>query len=187
MFITAADGSIEYDIWARAGDKLGTLYGKEIHITIETLGICGKGGAYQPLVEGPWEFTWTPSSNRDCLNIRPKAAVGNTEIRVISAEIRPISAKVLLQPPSLWEGYKTLEHHDLQLVGVRFKDGTVLTNIFGPPTQEGYADIDDLIFELCYSSGKILQPEQVDALIFARNLPWARTLTDSELIYVPIV
>lgn len=187
VFITAADGSIEYDIWARAGDKLGTLSGKEIHITIESLGIGGKGGQYQPLVEGPWELTWTPSSNSDSLSIQSDAAIGNTGIKLVSAEINPVSAKVLLQLPSLWEGYKTLEHHELQLSGVRLKDGTVLTNIFGPPTQEGYADIDNLILELCYSSGKILQPEQVDSLIFAGNSPWTRTLTDNELIFVPIV
>jgi hypothetical protein len=151
------------------------------------LGIGGKGGQYQPLVEGPWELTWTPSSNSDSLNIQSDAAIGNTGIKLVSAEISPVSAKVLLQLPSLWEGYKTLEHHDLQLVGVRLKDGTVLTNTFGPPTQEGYADIDNLILEIFYSSGKILQPEQVDSLIFAGNSPWTRTLTDNELIFVPIV
>ena len=31
-----------------------------------------------------------------------------------------------------------------------------------------------------------VQPEQVDALIFASNSPWARTLTESDLIVVPI-
>ena len=187
VYIVAADGSIEYDVWARAEDKLGTLSGREIHITIESLGICGKGEDYQPLVEGPWELTWTPSSNSDSFKVQPDAAIGNTEIKLVSAEIGPVSAKVLLQLPSLWEGYKALEHYSIQLVGVRLKDGTVLTNIFGPPSQEGYADIDNLILELCYSSGKILQPEQVDSLIFAGDFPWARFLSDSELIYVPIV
>lgn len=187
VYIVAADGSIEYDIWARAEDKLGTLSGREIHIAIDSLGICGKGGNYQPLVEGPWELTWTPSNNSDTLNIQPDTAIGNTEIKLVSADISSVSAKVLLQLPARWEGYETLEHYDLQLVGVRLKDGTVLTNIFGPPTQEGYTDIDSLILEICYSSGKILQPKQVDALIFANNFPWARTLTDSELIFVPIV
>ena len=138
-------------------------------------------------MEGPWELTWTPSSNSDSLKVQPDAAIGNTEIKLVSAEISPVSVKVLLQLPSLWEGYKALEHYSIQLVGVRLKDGTVLTNIFGPPSQEGYADIDNLILELCYSSGKILQPEQVDSLIFAGDFPWARFLSDSELIYVPIV
>lgn len=186
IFIIAPDGSIEYYIWARAGDKLGTLSGREIQITIESLGIGGKGGQYQPLVEGPWELTWTPNSNSDYLNIQPDAVIGQTEIKLVSAEIRPVSAKILLQLPSFWEGYETMEHHDLQLVGVRLKDGTVLTNIFGPPTQEGYADIDNLIFELSYSSTKILSPDQLDSLIFAVNAPWARTLDDSELIFVSI-
>ena len=107
-------------------------------------------------------------------------------IKLISAEISPISAKVTLQLPKLWEGYETLEVFDSQLVGVQLKDGTMLTNIFGPPTQVGYTDIDSLILEMDYSSHQILDPDQVDALIFASNFPWARTLTDSELIVIPI-
>ena len=60
-FIIASDGSMEYDIWARAGNKLGTLSGKEVRITIESLGVGGLKSGYQPLVEGPWELVWTPS------------------------------------------------------------------------------------------------------------------------------
>ena len=186
VFIIAADGSMEFDIWARAGDKLGTLSGKEIRICIESLGVGGLKSEYQPLVEGPWELVWTPSSNSELLTVQPDADLGDTGIKLISAEVGPISAKVALQLSELWEGYETLEHHDLQLVGVRLTDGTVLTNIFGPPTQEGYADIDNLILELNYSSHQILQPEQVEALIFASNFPWARTLTDIDLIVIPI-
>ena len=185
-FIIASDGSMEYDIWARAGNKLGTLSGKEVRITIESLGVGGLKSGYQSLVEGPWELVWTPSSNADLLTIQSDAAIGDTGIKLVSAEIGPVSAKVMLKLPILWEGYKTLEHYDLQLVGVRLKDGTVLTNIFGPPTQEGYTDIDNLILELDYSSHQILQSEQVDALIFASNFPWARSLEDSDLIIVPI-
>ena len=37
-----------------------------------------------------------------------------------------------------------------------------------------------------YSSHQILEPDQVDALVFASNFPWARALTDSELIVIPI-
>ena len=44
----------------------------------------------------------------------------------------------------------------------------------------------NLILEMDYSSHQILQPDQVDALIFASNFPWARTLTDSELTVIPV-
>ena len=186
MFIISADGSMEYDIWASAGNKLGTLSGKEVRITIESLGVGGLKSGYQSLVDGPGELVWTPSSNTGLLTIQSDADIGDTGLKLVSAEVGPVSAKVMLKLPILWEGYKTLEHYDLQLVGVRLKDGTVLTNIFGPPTQEGYADIDNLILELDYSSHQILQTEQVDALILASNFPWARSLEDSDLIVVPI-
>jgi len=186
MSITAPDGSMEYDIWARAGDKFDTLAGKEIRISIESLGVGGLKSEYRSLVEGPWELVWTPSSNSDCLTVQPDEMIDNTGIKLMEAEVSPISAKVTLQLPALWEGYKTMEHHDLQLVGVRLQDGTELTDIFGPPAQERYADIENLILELSYSSHQILRPEQVDALIFASSFPWARALTDSDLIIVPV-
>ena len=184
--IIAADGSIEYDFWARAGDKLGTLSGREISITIESLGVSGKGGPYQPLVEGPWVLTWTPRSNSDRLTVRLDAPIGDTGLRLLSAEISPVSAKVSLKLDKLWVGYETLDDFDWQLTGVRLRDGTALTGIFGPPTEVGYTDIDALILEMDYSSNRILEPNEVDALIFAENSPWARTLEDSELIIVPL-
>jgi hypothetical protein len=47
-------------------------------------------------------------------------------------------------------------------------------------------DREALILEQEYSSMRIIQPDQVDALVFANNFPWARTLTDDDLIIVPI-
>ena len=186
LIFTAPDGSMEFDFTAKAGGKWESFAGKEIRVVIDSLG-TGDKAQYQALVEGPWELIWTPSSNGELLTVQPDAALGDTGIKLISAEISPISAKVTMQLPELWEGYETLEVFDLQLVGVRLKDGTTLTNIFGPPTQVGYADIDNLILEMDYSSHQILEPDQVDALVFASNFPWARTLTDSELIILPIV
>ena len=186
LIFTAPDGSMEFDFTAKAGGKWESFAGKEIRVMIDSLG-TGDKAQYQALVEGPWELIWTPSSNGELLTVQPDAALGDTGIKLISAEISPISAKVTLQLPELWEGYEPLEVFDSQLVGVQLKDGTMLTNIFGPPTQVGYADIDSLILEMDYSSHQILQPEQVDALVFARNFPWARTLTDSDLIIVPVV
>ena len=185
LIFTAPDGSMEFDFTAKAGGKWESFVGKQIRVVIDSLG-TGDKGQYQVLVEGPWELVWTPGSNGEILTVEPDAALGDTGIKLISAEIGPISAKVTMQLPELWEGYKTLEVFDWQLVGVRLKDGATLANIFGPPTQTGYADIDSLILEMDYSSHQILRPEQVDALIFAGNFPWARTLTTEELIIVPI-
>ena len=187
LILSAADGSLEYDIWARAGDKLETLAGREIRITIESMGTGGLKSDYLPLAEGPWELVWTPSSNSKNISVQPDAMIGDTGVRLISAEISPITAKVTMKLPQPWEGYEVLELFDLQLTGVRLKDGTVVvSDIFGPPSSWGYEDINNLIFVQEYSSHKIIRPEQVDALIFAENFPWARSLTEDELIIVPI-
>ena len=117
------------------------------------------------------------------MTVRLDAPIGDTGLRLLSAEISPVSAKVSLKLDKLWVGYETLDDFDWQLTGVRLRDGTALTGIFGPPTEVGYTDIDALILEMDY---RILEPNEVDALIFAENSPWARTLEDSELIIVPL-
>lgn len=181
----APDGSLEFDFTAMAGGKWNSFEGKEIRLVIDSLG-TGDKGQYQPLAEGPWELVWTPKGSSEWRFVQPDAAIGDTGVRLISAEIGPLSAAVMLQLPELWEGYKVLEDYDLQLVGVALTDGTTLTGIFGPPAQVDYTDIDDLTLAMGYSAHQILQPEQVEALLFARDFPWARPLTDSDLILVPI-
>ncbi len=185
LIISALDGSIEYDIWARAGDKLGTLSGKEIRITIDSIGTGGLKSDYKPLAKGPWELVWIPSSNSEQINVQLDAMIGETGVRLISADISPITAKVIFKLSALWDD-DDLNLYEWQLTGVRLKDGTVLLNIFGPPSYWGYADREALILEQEYSSMRIIQPDQVDALVFANNFPWARTLTDDDLIIVPI-
>ena len=175
---TAPDGSMEIEFTAKSGARVESFIGREIRMVIDSLG-TGDKGRYQPLVEGPWELVWTPSSNSGQLTVQPDAAIGDTGIKLIRAELSPISAKVTLQLPELWEGYQTLEPFNWQLAGVRLRDGTELTGIFGPATSEGYADIDELLFELSYASHQILQPEQVDALLFAAR-------AGSDLIAVPL-
>ncbi len=189
LIISAPDGSIEYDIRASAGDKLDTLSGKEIHITIESIGTGGLKSDYKPLAVGPWELIWTPRSNSEQISVQPDTMIGETGVRLISADISPITAKVIFKLSAFWEDSwdeDNLNLFEWQLTGVRLKDGTVLLNIFGPPSSWGYADREELILEQEYSSQRIIQPDQVDALVFANNFPWARTLTDDDLIIVPI-
>ena len=183
LTISAPDGSMEYDIWARAGDKLETLAGCEIRITIESMGTGGLKSDYRPIAEGPWELVWTPDSNSEQISVQPDAMIGDTGVQLISAEISPITVKVHLKLPSLWEGYNTLELYDWQLTGVRLKDGTILSGIFGPAGYVGYANIDDLILEQDYSSQRIIDQKQVDALIFTDCY---HTLSDEDLMIVPL-
>ena len=185
LIFTDTDGSLEFDFHASDTRTGFSFEGKEISLVIDSLG-TGDKGQYEPLVEGPWELHWTPVGNGDLRSMQTDLPVGNTGLRLLSAELAPVSAEVMLKLPLLWEGYKTLESYELQLVGVRLQNGEVLTNIYGPPVEEGYADIDNLVLKLSYTSHKIVRPDQVDALLFAANFPWARELKEEELIIVPL-
>lgn len=178
------DGSLEFDFYASDTEEGFTFEGKEIFLIIDSLGM-GDKGEYEPLVEGPWEICWTPSSSTELLCMQPNAAVGDTGMKLLSVEIAPVSVKVTLKLDKLWEGYKTLEPFDWQLAGVRLEDGTELINIFGP-SYEGYADLENLILELDYTSHKIIHPEQVDALLFVGRSVQAKVSTEEDIIIVPI-
>ena len=185
LIFTAPDGSMEFDFTAKAGGKWESFAGKQIRVVIDSLG-TGDKGQYQAIVEGPWELIWMPSSNQERITVQTDRPIGDTGIRLLSTEIAPVSARVTLRLAELWEGYKTLESFDWQLVGVRLKDGTEMVNIFGPANYVGYADPENLILELHYPSQRIIHPEQVEALLFAGPFPWAKELTEKDLIVVPI-
>ena len=182
---TDKDGSLEYDFYASDTREDFSFAGKPIYLRIDSLG-TGDKGRYEPLVQGPWELIWMPSSNQERITVQTDRPIGDTGIRLLSTEIAPVSARVTLRLAELWEGYKTLESFDWQLVGVRLKDGTEMVNIFGPANYVGYADPENLILELHYPSQRIIHPEQVEALLFAGPFPWAKELTEKDLIVVPI-
>ena len=182
---TDKDGSLEYDFYASDTREDFSFAGKPIYLRIDSLG-TGDKGRYEPLVQGPWELIWMPSSNQERITVQTDRPIGDTGIRLLSTEIAPVSTRVTLRLAELWEGYKTLESFDWQLVGVRLKDGTEMVNIFGPANYVGYADPENLILELHYPSQRIIHPEQVEALLFAGPFPWAKELTEKDLIVVPI-
>ena len=182
---TDKDGSLEYDFYASDTREDFSFAGKPIYLRIDSLG-TGDKGRYEPLVQGPWELIWMPSSNQERITVQTDRPIGDTGIRLLSTEIAPVSARVTLRLAELWEGYKTLESFDWQLVGVRLKDGTEMVNIFGPAVSEGYTDINNLILQLNYTAHQIIRPEQVEALLFAGPFPWAKELTEKDLIVVPI-
>ena len=177
------NGVLEYDFYASDSREDYSFTGKQIYLRIDSLG-TGDKARYESLVEGPWELCWTPAVNQEIRSIQTDTPIGETGIRLLSAEIAPVSARITMKLDEFWEGYKTLESFDWQLVGVRLKDGTELVNIFGPPVYVGYADLDNLILELHYSAHQIIHPEQVEALLFAGPYPWAKTLTEEDLIIV---
>ncbi len=178
-------GYLEYDFHASDAGENTTFAENEIHLVIDSLG-TGDKGKYEPIVSGPWELRWIPESNQERRSIQADCPVGDTGIYLMSAEIAPVSAKVTLRLPELWEGYQTLEPFTCQLVGVRLEDGTEMINIFGPAVSEGYTDINNLILQLNYTAHQIIRPEQVEALLFAGPFPWAKELTEKDLIVVPI-
>ena len=131
-------------------------------------------------------LTWTMKASTEIKTATPGVEIGDTGVILEEVELTPLSVRVLYKTDGVWEGYETMEVFDLQPIGVRLLDGTVMQKVFGPGGKTGYTDLDACLLEIQSSADRILAPDQVEALIFACNTPWARELTEDELYIVPL-
>ena len=185
LIFCGEDGSLEYVISAGGLDELNNFEGKEIQVVVQDLGIGDKAQHFTE-VEGTWVLTWTMKASAEIKTATPGVEIGDTGVILEEVELTPLSVRVLYKTDGVWEGYETMEVFDLQPIGVRLLDGTVLQKVFGPGGKTGYTDLESCLLEIQSSADRILAPDHVEALIFARDYPWARELTEDELYIVPL-
>lgn len=185
LIFCGEDGGLEYVISAGGLDELNNFEGKEIQVVLQDLGIGDKAQHFTE-VEGTWVLTWTMKASTEIKTATPGVEIGDTGVILEEVELTPLSVRVLYKTDGVWEGYETMEVFDLQPIGVRLLDGTVLQKVFGPGGKTGYTDLEACLLEIQSSADQILAPDQVEALIFARDYPWARELTEDELYIVSL-
>ena len=190
----AQDGSLEYyTIFSFSNGE--NPVGKDISVHITEIGT----ETNPSLVRGDWELSWTLSGTPDVRHCPLDTVIGNTDVTLLETEISPISifaaykmdnadGHIHHNDPSSDAGrrdaHKTIE---FLMTGIRMKDGT--THHFGPATgvNSMYSDAgvkmdfpeyaDEIIGEkavLITKSrliGTIIDPSEVDALIFQKSLP----------------
>lgn len=185
MMFCGEDGAMEFVISAGGFDELKSFEGKEMQVVLKNLGVGDKAQHFTE-VEESWVLTWTLTASTENKTAAPGVEIGNTGVILEEVELTPLSVRVIYKTDGVWEGYKTMEVFDLQPIGVRLLDGTVIQKVFGPGGKTGYKDLDACLLEIQSAADRILEPDQVEALIFARNYPWARELTEEDLYFVPL-
>lgn len=193
---TAADGSMEYILFLANDEADGNWIGKTLNLEFHNLGSVEKA-VYSPDIEGTWvlEFPLKGSDAvRHCTLSEP---LGDSGAIVIEAEISPISLYAAYDMPmrtieidGVDENGQPIKSSTFaeapQLSGVRLKDGTLLAGITSGGS-EGYGTENTEIYKAAFATDHIIDPAQVDALLFVKSYPEGEEkLTEENLYIVPI-
>jgi len=192
----AEDGSMEYIITIDA-TQYGGLIGKNVHVDLTDLGTVHKAD-YTPDLEAVWSFDFTLKGSDKVRTLTLSEPLGDSGAAVIYAEISPISIYVNYDFPLQKETIEGVDENGAPITstrfvevppiaGVRLKDGTLLLHMTGGGA-EGYLDESHEVYTASYMLNRILDTDQVDALLFGKNQPEEnRSLTEEDLYIVPLM
>ena len=203
---TQEDGTLEYQLTLAGNEHVGSLLNKPIHVELTDLGTyTEKAGNVSNGVEGTWEFDWTLEGDDSAYTAECKTPLGDTGATVVSAEISPISIKVVYDFPRqevTETGYhESQEEVDGEMVqksepfeytyykeppafaGVKLKDGTLLLYITAGGGRMGYVDEDSDQYETAVAFDRIVDVDEVQSLLFIKDYPEGENALTEENLY----
>lgn len=182
-----ASGPLEYLIgFSTQKEEQLPLTGREVTVRIHGLGYeSGKLG-YEPIVDETWELSWTLQGSEEQRAVRLDTELEGTNITIETAELTPTSVYVTGRMDAVFDGWETLELFQPRPVGLRLKDGTELLCLGPWGGGEGFLDESEGLFYIQVSSDQLIQPDQVEALLFGYTYAGGRMQEDTELLAVPL-
>lgn len=190
------DGSMEYIIMVNA-TQYGEngLIGKNVHVEFTDLGTVYKA-EYFPDLEAVWAFDFTLKGSDKVRKLNLSEPLGDSGATVIYAEISPISIYVNYDFPlqeEVIEGFNedgepitsTTFVEAPPITGVRLKDGTMLAYLANGGVA-GYLDDSHEVYTESYAFDRIVDTDQIEALLFRKGWPEEGGLTEADLYIVPI-
>ena len=189
----AEDGSMEFDVTIHGGEEDGCLIGAPIHLEFQNLGTVYKTD-YTPDITGTWTLDFTLQGSDQIRNVPLSEVLGESGCSVTEAEISPISLQVKYKMPVESEEIEGVDENGNpvtshlykeppRLAGVRLKDGTLLPYIINGGS-EGFEDLENGIYKATFAISRILDTEQVDALLFIKSGPEGDSVLTEENLYV---
>lgn len=194
------DGSLELRVNLQMDGSGQNLVDKPIHVMLKNLGIYEEEGGFETMIEGSWSFDWTLNGSDVSTKYELEKNLGDTGVTVTSVEISPITLKVMYDAPrqivqetALNEYTNETVTFDMfveppQPVGVRLKDETLLIGIFTGSSQAGYLNETEDTYYVLMGAGRILDVEEIDAVLFVKTYPEkeGETFTEENLYIVPL-
>lgn len=161
------------------------LAGRTITVRIYGLGYETGKLTHELTIDETWELSWTLQGSEEQRTVPLDTALEGTGITLKSAEITPTSLRVTGLMDRSFEGWETLELFQPRPVGLRLKDGTELLCYFPWGGGEGFLDESEGLFYIQVSSDKLIEPDQVEALLFGATAG-GRLPEGAELLSVPL-
>ena len=158
------DGSLIYEL-SLSSTAEDVFFGKEICVCFQSLGY-GDKTQYFPEVDGPWELHWTLSGSDSVRKVELNREIGDSGVKLLEAELSPISVHLVYQTDGIWTGYEQLETFEPRFMGVKLKDGTSYPFLLSGPASAGYTDIENCLYESRATFNRLIDPDEVDALLF---------------------
>ena len=144
------DGSLEFHMVLENSGEKGSFVGKPIHVEFKNLGTAGKEEHF-PVLDGTWVLDWTLGGTDTAKVYEMNESLGDTGATVKEIEISPVSCHITYEFPrteitkefTLADGTTetSTEHEEAPWPqGVKLKDGTLLTMLYGGPGTSGFVD-----------------------------------------------
>lgn len=197
---TMEDGSLSYHLLFYSDGTQGYFFDQPIHLELKNLGYYGNSDSIDDVtteVKGTWSFDWTLTGSDDMVSVDCNEALGDSGASLVSVEISPISICAKLDfpyeetvEPAIDENGNSYEHktyvHPPYLTGVKLKDGTMYTRLL-EGGMDGYLE-DQKTFQYLYQTNRILNPDEVESLLFIKSYPEEEggMLTEENLYEVKI-
>lgn len=189
------DGSMEYIILINA-TECGGLVGKNVQVEFTDIGTVYKTD-FTPDIDAVWSFDFTLKGSDEVRTLTLSEPLGDTGATVIYAEISPISIYVRYDFPlreeiieGVDENGEPITSRDFveapPVTGVRLKDGSLHGYITGGGSM-GYLDENYEVYTCSFMLDRILDTDQVDALLFRKAWPEEdRAMTEEDVYIVPV-
>ena len=187
------DGSLEYHMVLAKSDEKGFFIGKKLHVEFQNLGSLAKAD-YTPDIEGTWALDMTLGGSDESRYTEVTQDIGDSGATVTSVELSPVSIRVTYDFPRVeqTEEYED-ENGEMQTFtsyaeapfasGLKLKDGSTIMNLYGGPGTAGYVDEESNTYISGYAFDRVIDPEEVEAVLFRKEITNGDTETEEPEYY----
>ena len=177
------DGSLEYWVILDSQGNKGCFLNKEIHVEMKNIGTLASA-EYFPDREGQWSFDFTLTGSDEMRSLDLEAPIGDTGMTVTHVELSPVSAYIEYQCPEQ-NGFDAFRG---VFPGLEMADGSMYPSLWLEPGIRGPISQDSDTWVYNFSFDRILDVDQVEALLFQKPITDddTGTWTEEDFYAVPI-
>ena len=150
-----------------------SMTGMDLRVVLDDLGVSsGKADDVVQGVKGPWEFVWTLKGTDRRVDLTDlNAPIGGDGCILTEAHMTPLSIDMRMIIPRELNANSVMEDAVPYFSGVRYADGTVLTEL-NNGCSEGYENRESNIYGETVTLDRVIDPEQVESLLFYWSAAW---------------